>query len=215
MRGLNKSTLFHRKSKSNLSGRNNSLEDSSTLHARKWSTSSTVSQTSSTTSSHDRLYDPLSLHPPLSLNTSPHIIPEYEEDMYREDEERESRFFNQRHHAEEHIQDSAEYSPIKGHNCYFVRPMGGKPYVYDQGVQWPLKDWQAIPPGLAELDSSAASSPAESPTRPMNHRRRPTNWMNDRDALLKRGDWKRRGIVFHLDNEDEEQQEQHFELPEL
>ncbi|KAI4870293.1 hypothetical protein F4820DRAFT_443412 [Hypoxylon rubiginosum] len=217
MRGLNKSTLFHRKSKSNLSGRNNSLDDPATLHARKWSTSSTVSQASSTTSSHDRLYDPLSLHPPLSLNTSPHIIPEYEEDAYREDEERESRFFNQRlHHAGEHIRDAAAYSPVQGHNCYFARPAaGGKPYVYDQGVQWPLKDWQAIPPGLATLGSSAASSPASSPTRPADHRRRPTDWMNDGDALLKRGDWKRRGIVFHLGNDEEELQERHFELPEL
>ncbi|KAI6089701.1 hypothetical protein F4821DRAFT_51451 [Hypoxylon rubiginosum] len=216
MRGLNKSTLFHKKSKSNLSGRNNSLEDpASSLHARKWSTSSTVSQTSSMTSSHDRLYDPLSLHPPLSLNTSPHIIPEYEEARYQEDEERENRFFNQRHHAEEHIQDLADYSPIKGQNCYFVRPAGGKEYAYDQCVQWPLKDWQAIPPGLAGLDdSSATSSPLESPTRPTNSRRRPTNWMNDRDAMFKRGDWKRRGIVFHLDNDEEEQQEEHFELPE-
>ncbi|KAI1766793.1 hypothetical protein GGR53DRAFT_464112 [Hypoxylon sp. FL1150] len=215
MKGLNKSTLFHRKSKSNLSGRNNSLEDPASLHARKWSTSSTVSRTSSTTSSHDRLYDPLSLHPPLSLNTSPHIIPEYEEARYQEDEEREERFFNQTQHAEEHIQDLADYSPVKGQNCYFVRPAGGgKPYVYDQGVQWPLKDWQVIPPGLAELDDSATSSPAESPTRPTDNRRRPTNWMNDRDAMLKRGDWKRRGIVFHLGNEEEEQQERHFELPE-
>ncbi|KAI1772711.1 hypothetical protein F4818DRAFT_137473 [Hypoxylon cercidicola] len=211
MRSLNKSTLFHRKSKSNLSGRSNSLEEQSS-HARKWSTSSTVSQTSSTTSSHDRLYDPLSLHPPLSLNTSPHIIHEYDEARYREDE-RERHFFNPTHHAEEHIQDSAVYSPIKGHNCYFARPTENKPYVYDQTVQWPLKDWQAIPPGLAELNSSATSSPTESPTRPSNQRR-PTNWMNDRDALLKRGDWKRRGIVFHLATDEEEQQEQHFELPE-
>ncbi|OTB07468.1 hypothetical protein M426DRAFT_20162 [Hypoxylon sp. CI-4A] len=211
MRGLNRSTLFHKKSKSSLSGRQNSLEEQTAGHARKWSTSSTLSQSSSTTS-HDKMYDPLSLHPPLSLNTSPHIIPEYDEIRYREDEERENRFFNQPHHAEDHIQDSAEYSPIKGHNCFFTRPSGGKPYVYDQSVQWPLKDWQAIPPGLAELDSEA-STPMASPTRSIDQRRRPTNWMHDRDALLKRGDWKRRGIVFHLDSSEEEEQEQHFELP--
>ncbi|KAI1379981.1 hypothetical protein F4677DRAFT_300858 [Hypoxylon crocopeplum] len=211
MRGFSRSTLFHKKSKSSLQGRKDSLEErAAAVHARKWSTSSTVSQTS-TTSSHDRLYDPLSLHPPLSLNTSPHIIPEYDELKYQEDEEREQSFFNQPRYAGDHIQNSAEYSPVKGH---FSRPSLGKPYVYDQSIQWPLKDWQAIPPGLAELDSSANSSPAGSPTRPTNHRRRPTEWMNERDAMLKRGEWKRRGIVFHLDSENEEEQEQHFELPE-
>ncbi|KAI1392545.1 uncharacterized protein F4822DRAFT_425749 [Hypoxylon trugodes] len=216
MRGLTRSTLFHKKSKSSLRGGNYSFEDHASAHARKWSTSSTASHASSTASGHDRMYDPLSLHPPLSLNTSPHIIPEYDEVRYQEDEEREHRFFNQTRHVEDHIQDSAAYSPVKGQNCYFQRPAGGRPYIYDQTVQWPLKDWQAIPPGLAELDSSASSassSSAGSPTRPTNHRRRPTEWMNDRDALLKRGDWKRRGIVFHLDSEEEQEQEQHFELP--
>ncbi|KAI2634919.1 hypothetical protein GGS26DRAFT_530600 [Hypomontagnella submonticulosa] len=218
MRGLSRSTLFHKKSKSNLSSssssRKNSLEDqraaAALQHARKWSTSSSVSQTSTATcASHEtRLYDPLSLHPPLSLNTSPHIIPEYDEARFREDElERQNSYFDQA------TPRAVEYSPAKDHESYFTRPASGRPYVYDQSIQWPLKDWQAIPPGLAELDSSA-SSPANSPTRPIGHRRRPTNWMNDRDALLKRGDWKRRGIVFHLDEDDEEQQEQHFELPE-
>ncbi|KAI0384336.1 hypothetical protein F5Y04DRAFT_227098 [Hypomontagnella monticulosa] len=215
MRGLNRSTLFHRRSKSNLhSSRKSSLEDQHTSaalqHSRKWSTSSSISQTSTATcASHEtRLYDPLSLHPPLSLNTSPHIIPEYDEAQFHEDElEHRSNYFDQV------TPRASEYSPAKDHECYFTRPAGGRPYVYDQSIQWPLKDWQAIPPGLAELDSSA-SSPASSPIRLTNHRRRPTNWMNDSDALLKRGDWKRRGIVFHLDAEEEEQQEQHFELPE-
>ncbi|KAI0173611.1 hypothetical protein GGR52DRAFT_395782 [Hypoxylon sp. FL1284] len=201
--------LFHRKSRCNLSGRGVDHQQAAS-HARTWSTSSTASQ-ASTTSSNERLYDPLSLHPPLSLNSSPHITSEYEDPRQREDEERESRFFNQSHRAEEHIQDMAEYSPIKGQNCYFTRPTGGKPYVYDQSVQWPLKDWQAIPPGLAELDESPTSSPPESPTRPT---RRPTDWMNDRDAMLKRGNWKRRGIVFQLASDTEGQQEEHFELPE-
>ncbi|KAI0119702.1 hypothetical protein F4814DRAFT_251363 [Daldinia grandis] len=209
MRGLNKSTLFHKKSKSSLQGRKDSLEEHSSSHARKWSTSSTVSTASS--SPDTKLFDPLSLHPPLSLNTSPNIIPEYEEE-----EERERRFLERApQHPAEHLDTAAEYSPLKDRNCFFVQPTGGRPYVYDQSVQWPLKDWQAIPPGLAELDSSSqTSSPASSPTRPSNYRRRPTEWMNERDALFKRGDWKRRGIVFHLGSNEEEEQEQHFELPE-
>ncbi|KAI2472303.1 hypothetical protein F4781DRAFT_384114 [Annulohypoxylon bovei var. microspora] len=207
MRSFSRSSLFPKKSKSNLQSRKDSLDEQAAQHSRKWSTSSTASQASST-ASHDRLYDPLSLHPPLSLNTSPHMIPEYEEDA-----EREHRFFDQTHHADDHLQDSAEYSPIKGRNCYLRRPSEVRPYVYDQGEQWPLKDWQAIPPGLAELDSSA-TSPVGSPTQSTNHRRRPTQWMHESDAMLKRGDWKRRGIVFHLDETDERDQEQHFELPE-
>ncbi|KAI2782120.1 hypothetical protein F4815DRAFT_443577 [Daldinia loculata] len=214
MRGLNKSTLFHKRSKGSLQDRKDSLEEHSSSHARKWSTSSTVSAASS--SPDTKLYDPLSLHPPLSLNTSPNIIREYEEKRYLEEEERERRFLERTpQHPAEHLDNAAEYSPLKDRNCFFMRPTGGRPYVYDQSVQWPLKDWQAIPPGLAELDSSSpASSQASSPTQPSNNRRRPREWMNERDALFKRGDWKRRGIVFHLDPDDEEEQEQHFELPE-
>ncbi|KAI1662883.1 hypothetical protein F4813DRAFT_13347 [Daldinia decipiens] len=214
MRGLNKSTLFHKKSKSSLQGRKDSLEEHSSSHTRKWSTSSTVSTASS--SSDAKLYDPLSLHPPLCLNTSPNIIPEYEEERHLEKEERERRFLERTpQHPTEHLDNAAEYSPLKDRNCFFAQAAAGRPYVYDQTVQWPLKDWQAIPPGLAELNSSSLdSSPASSPTQHYNHRRRPTEWMSERDALLKRGDWKRRGIVFHLDPNDEEEQEQHFELPE-
>ncbi|KAH9895497.1 hypothetical protein F4778DRAFT_274943 [Xylariomycetidae sp. FL2044] len=205
------STLFHKKSISSLLPRRSNDERSP--HIRKYSTSSTGSNSS--TSSHTSRtklasYDPLSLHPPLSLNTSPTIIPEYDHSRYREDEERESRFFNQTEHANDHIQDLTEYSPVKGKNCYFERPQG-RPYVYDQSYQWPLKDWQAIPPGIANVDTS---SPPESPTTPTHQRRRPTDWMKARDAFVKRGDWKRKGIVFHLDSENEEEQEQHFELPE-
>ncbi|KAI2611794.1 hypothetical protein GGR54DRAFT_339157 [Hypoxylon sp. NC1633] len=222
MRGLSRTTLFHKKSRSNLSGSKSSVEEqAAALHARKWSTSSTASHTSSTASCHDRFYDPLSLHPPLSLNSSPHMIPEYDEEADDEDEdERERRLYRQARRGAHHIQDACEYSPAKGQHCHYARPSvsstssstgSPKPYVYDQSVQWPLKDWQAIPPGLAELDSSPASSPARG--RPANRRRRPTEPMNDLDAMLKRGDWKRRGIVFHLDTEDEQEQEQHFELP--
>ncbi|KAI1460110.1 hypothetical protein F4805DRAFT_15904 [Annulohypoxylon moriforme] len=209
MRSLSRSSLFSKKSKSSLQGRKDSADEQAAQHSRKWSTSSTASQASST-ASHDRLYDPLSLHPPLSLNTSPHMIPEFDEARDEEDE-REHRFFEPTQHAEDHMQDSAEYSPIKSRNCYLRRPSEARPYVYDQSGQWPLKDWQAIPPGLAELDSSASS--AVPPSQPINHRR-PTNWMNESDAMLKRGDWKRRGIVFHLDEENLREQEQHFELPE-
>ncbi|KAI1193031.1 hypothetical protein F5X97DRAFT_315499 [Nemania serpens] len=209
---MTKSTLFHKKSKCSLRKANSPEEPG---HARKWSSSSTISQISSEGSHRhqptDRL-NPLSLHPPLSLNTSPHIVPEYDMMRYPDDEEREARFFDQTHYAEDHIQDLAAYSPIKGKNCYF-EGSGTKPYQYDQECQWPLKDWQTIPPGLSE-PSSTSSSAVSSPTRPDIPRRRNADWMNDTDVFVKRGPWKRQGIVFHLDQNDEAWQEQHFELPE-
>ncbi|KAI1116616.1 hypothetical protein F5Y14DRAFT_405960 [Nemania sp. NC0429] len=212
---ITKSTLFHKKSKCSLRKAASSSEEPG--HARKLSSSSTISQASSEASHRhpaaDRL-NPLSLHPPLSLNTSPHIVPApaYDMERYQEDEEREARFFNQTRYAEDHIQDLAEYSPIKGKNCYF-EGSGTRSYQYDQDSQWPLKDWQTIPPGLSE-SSSTSSSTASSPTQPDTPRRRNADWMNDTDVFVKRGPWKRQGIVFHLDQNDESWQEQHFELPE-
>ncbi|KAI1337111.1 hypothetical protein F5Y15DRAFT_161678 [Xylariaceae sp. FL0016] len=204
--------LFHKKSTSLLTKPN---PEDRTAHLRKFSSSSTSSQFSSASESSTTRaarYDPLSLHPPLSFNTSPRIAPEYDMTRYREDEEREDRFFNQTRHADDHIQDLTEYSPVKGKNCFFEKPTG-RPYTYDQQSQWPLKDWQAIPPGLAE-DGYTYTTPLSSPSRPTRHRRRNTDWMNEPDVFVKRGAWKRQGIVFHLDSGNEEMQEQHFELPE-
>ncbi|KAI3330630.1 hypothetical protein F4824DRAFT_331946 [Ustulina deusta] len=213
MASITKPSFFHKKSKNSFCKPSNPEEQTHT-HTRKWSLSSTISQASSEASHRHRAdnFNPLSLHPPLSLNTSPRVIPEYDMVRYREDEERESRFFNQTRYAEDHIQDQAEYSPIKGKNCYF-EGSETRPYQYDQDSQWPLKDWQAIPPGLSE-PSSSNSSTVPSPTRPDVPRRRNADWMDDNDVFIKRGSWKRRGIVFHLDHKDEEWQDKHFELPE-
>ncbi|KAI1427170.1 hypothetical protein F5Y12DRAFT_739061 [Xylaria sp. FL1777] len=211
MASITKSSFFHKKSKNGFCKPSNPEEQT---HIRKWSSSSTISQASSGSPRRLRAdsFNPLSLHPPLNLNTSPHVTPEYDIVRYQEDEERESRFFNQTRYAEDHIQDLAEYSPIKGKNCYFE---GSKtrPYQYDQDSQWPLKDWQTIPPGLSE-PGSANSSTVSSPTRADIPRRRNADWMHDSDVFVKRGAWKRRGIVFELNEENEELQEQHFELPE-
>ncbi|RWA13102.1 hypothetical protein EKO27_g1983 [Xylaria grammica] len=208
---ITKSSFFHKKPKNSFCKPSNPEEQT---HIRKWSSSSTISHASSESSHRQRSdsYNPLSLHPPLSLNTSPHVIPEYDMVRYKEDEERETRFFNQTRYAADHIQDLAEYSPVKGKNCYFEGSKA-RPYQYDQDSQWPLKDWQTIPPGLSE-PSSSSSSTASSPTRLDTPRRRNTDWIDDTDAFVKRGAWKRQGIVFHLDERDEDWQEQHFELPE-
>ncbi|KAI0019100.1 hypothetical protein F4780DRAFT_467337 [Xylariomycetidae sp. FL0641] len=206
------SPLFHKKSKSSLFSKPSSGEEGGS-HGRKWSLSSNASRSSSESS--QVRYNPLSLHPPLSLNTSPKLT-EHDMARYEEDEDRENRFFNQTRHANDHIQELAEYSPVKGKNCYFERPQGGL-YTHDQSSQWPLKDWP-IPPGLAKQDvPSTETSPFTHPvrpSRPSGHQRRNTDWMDDNDVFVKRGDWKRRGIVFHLDPQDADLQEQHFELPE-
>jgi hypothetical protein len=220
---IRKSSLFHKKSKSSLSNKSGDSEERK--HTRKWSSSSTVSHVSSSANSSFRhrtttdSYNPLSLHPPLRLNISPHVIPEYDMARYQEDEEREARFFNQTRHADDHIQDMAEYSPVKGKNCYFQgSTTKSYTYTYDQDSQWPLKDWQTIPPGLSSDSSSASSSAhtsaATSPTQLSTPRRRNADWMNDTDVFVKRGAWKRQGVVFQLIEEDEGLQEQHFELPE-
>ncbi|KAJ3580328.1 hypothetical protein NPX13_g243 [Xylaria arbuscula] len=210
MSPITKSSFFHKRSKSSFCKPSNPEESN---HVRKWSSCSSMSEASST-GSHRTTADslnPLSCHPPLSLNSSPHVIPEFDMVRYQEDEERENRFFNQTRHAEDHIQDLMEYSPVKGHNCYLERPTT-RPYQYNQDSQWPLKDWQTIPPGLSN-SSSPSSSAASSPTRLDVPRRRYPDMIGGNDPL-KRGAWKRRGIVFGLDQRDEEFQERHFELPE-
>ncbi|KAK7751112.1 hypothetical protein SLS62_006941 [Diatrype stigma] len=164
-------------------------------------------------------FDPLSCHPPLCINTSPH----FDEDRYREDSEREDRFFNQTQRAQDHYQDAPELSPVKGENCFFHRDNRRRiTYVYDQATQWPLKDWQTIPPGLADIDDLSSEPttpltprPPSSRTRP-DDQKRPVDWMT-RDPgsfFVKRGEWKRRGIVFHLDDDAEEEQERHFPIEE-
>lgn len=183
-------------------------------HTRKPSLASSLASTitRSSTESHRKpgSVDPLSLHPPLAINTSPH----FDEVRYREDNEREDRFFNQTQRAEDHYQDSPELSPLKGENCFFHRDNRKRiTYVYDQTTQWPLKDWQAIPPGLADIDDMSEPATPLTP-RPVEQQRRPTEWMQDPGSYVKRGEWKRRGIVFHLNSSAQEEQEQHIQIDE-
>ena len=208
-------TLFHKRSRSNLFCRRDegSLPRS---HGRKVSLASSLasSVSRSSTESHRKpgTFDPLSLHPPLALNASPH----FDEERYREDAEREDRFFGQRTppRAEDHIQDSPEYSPIKGDNCFFGRDGSARriTYIYDKASQWPLKDWQTVPPGLADVNELSEPVTPLRP-RPAERRRPAENPTSDPAGFyVRRGDWKRRGIVFHLDASDEEEQERHFEI---
>ncbi|KAI1246542.1 hypothetical protein MGN70_013442 [Eutypa lata] len=212
-------TLFPKSSKGSLFRKAQVEGGELPTHRRKTSLASSLASTvtRSSTESHRKpgSFDPLSLHPPLSINTSP----QFDEERYREDTERESRFFNPTRRAEDHYQDSPEYSPVKGENCFFRRD-GHKriTYVYDQTTQWPLKDWQTIPPGLAHIDDMSEPTTPLTP-RPAshhnNHQKRPVQWMTDDPSFyVQRGEWKRRGIVFHLDDAAEEEQEQHFPIDE-
>ncbi|KAI1436978.1 hypothetical protein GGR50DRAFT_157659 [Xylaria sp. CBS 124048] len=213
MASITKSSLFHKKSKASLKS-NSDSEDQK--HSRKWSSSSSTLSVGSTDAPHrhktDR-FNPLSLHPPLTLNASPHILPIYEYDMerYQADEEREARFFHQTHYAHDHIQNLAEYSPVKGENCYFDGART-RPYLHERDSEWPLKNWQGISADISP-PSSAPSSASTSPRQPVPPTRRNADWMDDRDVFIKRGAWKRQGIVFGLRETDEDFQEQHFELP--
>lgn len=200
-------------------------------HRRKVSLASSLASTitRSSTESHrskpggsggsSSSFGPLSCHPPLSINTSPH----FDEDRWcREDTEREDRFFSPTaKRAQDHYQDTPELSPVKGENCFFHRDNRRRiTYVYDQATQWPLKDWQTIPPGLADIDDLSSEPATPTTPRPPScshqRQRRPVEWMtqNPGSFFVKRGDWKRRGIVFHLDDDAEEEQEQHFPIEE-
>ncbi|KAK8072293.1 hypothetical protein PG996_005641 [Apiospora saccharicola] len=145
------------------------IEQHNNFHARSMSTSSTVSHASSTGSIMKADFNPLSLHPPLAMNTSP-VLPEFDAES-------------------------------KAHH-------GGST------VQWPLKDWQAVPPGLAKMDEQEFAAQT-TPRRLPNDQRRPPkdNNMSEMEMFVKRGEWKRKGIVFGLGSDYEDEQEQHFELP--
>lgn len=199
-------TLFQKKSKQSL--RKINIEDigypMDFRHTRSFSTSSTISTTSSTVShSKPHAYDPLSLHPPLSFNTSPVI------------EEDESEVHHEHRQLSDSDYDDAE-SPL---NYYFnnnnhSNNADHQRRSYDQTAQWPLKDWQPIPPALADVDeeqhtgqgTSRTSSSASSQRRP------PKETLNQLNEFVQRGDWKRRGIVFGLDELALQEQARHFEV---
>jgi hypothetical protein len=187
-------------------------------HIRTMSASSSDSRASaesqrSITSEHKiQPYNPLFSHPPLSLNTSPSLS-----------DDNVSRWRDGRSHDQDHMSDASDYSPVKGKNDFTTHDAGKLEYMYDQTTQWPLKDWQTVPPGLVfpSLDYSSTSEEDIVTTplrpRPANHQRgvnpRPVARADGSDHDVKRGAWKRRGIVFHLDSDAEEEQEQHYELP--
>ncbi|KAK8008759.1 hypothetical protein PG991_011310 [Apiospora marii] len=184
---IGKRSLSFKKSKGNM--QNNHQVEQHNFHTRSMSTSSTVSHASSTGSNVKAdSYNPLSLHPPLSFNTSP-VLPEFDDE------------------SKAHIEGSGEF--------YYNQDCRRKTYVYDQAMQWPLKDWQAVPPGLAQMDEQELAAQT-TPRRLPNDQRRPPkdSNMSEMEMFVKRGEWKRKGIVFGLGSDHEDEQEEHFELPE-
>jgi hypothetical protein len=191
-------TFFHRKSSKASIPKVLDIEPQQTYHARSMSTSSTSSSVSHTSSVGSSLksmsFDPLSLHPPLSLNASPCIAQEHQIE-------------------EEHINNTTTQSPSDDQEpFYYNKDCRRRTSVYDNAIQWPLKDWQAVPPAeLADLSNAQTMTPTT--PAPADQRRPPKEGMSAMDMFVKRGDWKRRGIVFELDSDAEDEQEQHFELP--
>ncbi|KAH8661931.1 hypothetical protein BX600DRAFT_465133 [Xylariales sp. PMI_506] len=154
-------------------------------------------------------FNPLSLHPPLALNASP-AISESSEDIHHGS----SRYGQFRHTTGGLHEYGSEQSPSSG-NFYFNQDSRRRTYVYDQHLQWPLKDWQTVPPGLADMSEAEVYRHTKPRTLSTpSHRRPPREVTSDLDMFVKVGAWKRRGIVFELDSDSELDQVQHFELPE-
>lgn len=199
---LGKRSLSFKKLKGNM--QNNHQVEQHNFHTRSMSTSSTVSHASSTGSNVKAdSYNPLSLHPPLSFNTSP-VLPEFDA---------ESKAHLERSDNSTHL--GPEDFPTPTGDFYYNQDCRRKTYVYDQAVQWPLKDWQAVPPGLAKMDEQEFAAQT-TPRRLPNDQRRPPkdSNMSEMEMFVKRGEWKRKGIVFGLGSDYEDDQEEHFELPE-
>ncbi|ETS84312.1 hypothetical protein PFICI_02337 [Pestalotiopsis fici W106-1] len=182
-------------------------------HTRSMSTTSTASTSSSTTSHGHKLhtYDPLSLHPPLSLNTSPVIDEEYDE------ERRQSAEQSQLQH-QQHQQVCSSYDDLDSPlDYYFNSDDRRRSYIYDQQSQWPLKDWQTVPSAMDnssdEEDVTRRAMPRTTSSSSTVSQRRPQKqFTGPLDEFVKRGEWKRRGIVFGMDAEAVEDESQHFEV---
>lgn len=199
-----------KKSKGSLRIRDN-VDERGYSHNRTLSTSSNVSRCSSVRShKSSNAYDPLGSHPPMAFNASPKPIPEYAEMTEAEDAEREDAYHRLNHNA--YNTTSSETSSAQQTTSYSDRKRRRGTYVYDQTVQWPLKDWQTIPPGLVDMSEADLAVHMTPRTLPTNHRRPPKE-MSEMDMFVTRGDWKRRGIVFHLESDDEAEQQRHFEFP--
>ncbi|KXJ93879.1 hypothetical protein Micbo1qcDRAFT_193207 [Microdochium bolleyi] len=170
-------------------------------HARLHSMTSTSSRSSTDSDDSARAFNPLQSHPPLQINASPVA-------------EARSERLPSRDGPASHLH-FVEFSSLDNMDSDESRPASSRrmTYVYDQGSQWPLKDWQTIPPGLADAPEATEFSTPLRP-RPATHQRRPTEWMNESDRFVKRGSWKRRGIIFGPDASSDEETQRHFELPE-
>ncbi|KAI0142056.1 hypothetical protein BJ166DRAFT_503264 [Pestalotiopsis sp. NC0098] len=205
--------LFQKKSKLNLRDKPITViinEDGYVpKHTRSMSTTSTASTASSTTSHGHKLhtYDPLSLHPPLSLNTSPVIDEDYDEERRQSAEQSQLQ------------QVSTSYDDLDSPlDYYFNNDDRRRTYVYDQQSQWPLKDWQSVPSGGVEhsadeegltrrtMPRTTSSSSTESQRRPQKQFTGPL------DEFVKRGEWKRRGIVFRGESEEMDSESHHYEV---
>ncbi|KAH6648758.1 hypothetical protein BKA67DRAFT_661708 [Truncatella angustata] len=164
------------------------------------STTSTISSSSSTVSHPEpHSFNPLSCHPPLSFNTAP-VLEENEDELHQEQQ-----------------QSGSDYDdPDSALDYYFNQDSRRRTYIYDQQSQWPLKDWQTVLPNPAdpkEQDLKRHTLPRTNTSSSNSSQRRPQrDFETPLESFVKRGEWKRRGIVFGLDSDAEDEQTRHFEV---
>ncbi|KAF7535616.1 hypothetical protein G7054_g5236 [Neopestalotiopsis clavispora] len=209
--------LFQKKSKLSLRDKPITViinEHGYPKHTRSMSTTSTASSTSSTTSHGHKLhtYDPLSLHPPLALNTSPVIDEEFDEESHQNAEQAQLQH-------QQHQQVSSSYDDLDSPlDYYFNSDDRRRSYIYDQQAQWPLKDWQTVPSSAFDNSSDVEEMTRRTMPRTtsssstVSQRRPQKQFTGPLDEFVKRGEWKRRGIVFGMDAEAVEDEASHFEV---
>lgn len=172
--------------------------------ARLYSMASSNSRSSSESDHSSRApsFNPLQSHPPLQINASPITETKFMD-------------INETRTQQSSRQEIDEFAIHEDETSSESRPTSSRriTYIYDQGAQWPLKDWQTIPPGFAGVQEPSDFTTALRPT-PANHMRRPTECRNESERFVKRGSWKRRGIIFHSDSSSDDESVEHFELPE-
>lgn len=199
------STIFNKKSSGNLRRKVHG-DQAAMQHLRSASEDSNMSSSSSISYSSEHRgpasYDPLSLHPPLSMNASP-CLPEHDEDSgYGEN----NRQYATMSTVDESPSSSAEPSPtMEEGRYYFKQDTRRERAVYNSAIRsWPLQDWQPI--ALEDMRMGQNLTPQSQ----AGDQRRPPTEESEADMFIRRGDWKRRGVIFHPDVDDQEEEEPLF-----
>jgi hypothetical protein len=188
--------------------------DDQPTHKRAISSSSHESRASSSGSDTSRRensvdWDPLRLHPAMEVDHSPHITPPYHGARPAQAEEHspQEQYF---HHQPRHTHTGAAMQIYGGFDFGFEKPQQMRDSTGARRLRQPKSE--------ADLKQQAASKADDeepqwrglhSPSR----RQAPTGF-DEADYFIKRGGWKRRGIVFGgFTEEAHESEDDVFEIP--